>query len=98
MIKHIVMFKFKDFGNYEEKLQHAKSIKEALDALPAIIPEIRFYETGINIADSPRAFDMVLTSHFDSLEELDKYRIAPEHIKVLEMIKKVTSQTIVVDY
>lgn len=98
MIRHIVMFKMKEFSGKEEKSQQARKLKEALDALPSIIPEIRYYEVGLNFADSPRALDMVLTSHFDSLADLDKYRVNPEHVKVLTLVKELTEHTVVVDY
>ena len=44
MIKHIVMWKFKD-GEKE----NMKKFLEGLNSLKNIIPEIKYMETGINI-------------------------------------------------
>ncbi|MCF8372765.1 MAG: Dabb family protein [Bacteroidales bacterium] len=88
----------KEFSSREEKLQQTKQLKNALDALPAKISAINYFEVGINDADSPRALDMVLTSHFNSIDELEKYRVHPEHVKVLAMVKEITEYTVVVDY
>ena len=44
MIKHIVMWKFKD-GEEE----NTKKFLEGLNSLKNIIPEIKYMETGINI-------------------------------------------------
>ena len=98
MIKHIVMFKMKEFGSETEKARNSKKLKSALDALPNIISEIKFFEVGLNFAESPRAFDLVLISHFDSNQDLDKYRVHPEHKKVLILVRELTELSQVVDY
>ncbi len=98
MIKHIVMFQLKESNSEKEKLDKAIRIKNMLDSLPEKINEIEFLEVGINTAESPRALDMVLISHFKSYENLSKYRVHPEHVKALELIKKLTIKAFVVDY
>jgi hypothetical protein len=98
MIRHIVMFKMKEFSGKDEKLNQATRLKAALEALPDLIPEIRFYEVGLNFVDSARALDMVLISYFNSINELEKYRVHPEHLKVIDMVKELTEYTVVVDY
>lgn len=97
MIKHVVMIKLQEFEE-KEKEGNAQKIKDDLDALPAKIPEIKFYETGINISESPNAFDVVLISEFDSLAALKTYSAHQEHQKVLDFIKFVADDIKVVDY
>ena len=98
MIKHIVMIKHKDATDKSEKKSNLKKLKKDLEALPEKIEEIKFYEVGINISDSPRAFDMVLTSVFDDEKSLKNYSVHPAHQKVVDFIKSVAEKTIVVDY
>ncbi len=96
MVKHIVFFKLKD--NFEDKKTIAKIVIDTLLPLKDKIPEIRFYELGMNFANKQTAFDIALISHFDSREDLDKYRNHPEHIKAVNEIRKFLAQTASVDY
>ena len=98
MIKHIVMFRLKEEAENESKEVNARKIKEILDALPGKIDQIKLYEVGINIADSPSAADIVLISGFDSVDELNEYRVHTEHKKALDFILKVIDESRVVDY
>ena len=75
MIKHIVMWKFKD----NEKENMIKFLN-GLNSLKDIIPEIKYMETGINI-NPKNEYDAILISEFESFEDLDKYKKNPEHIK-----------------
>lgn len=98
MLKHIVMFKLKDSYFGKEKSLIAKEIKEKLERLPALIPQIKFYEVGINELDDPRAYDIVLISAFENKDALDTYRNHPEHKKTLDFILERALDAKVVDY
>ncbi len=94
MIVHIVMFKFQE----ENKAQNLKNVEEKLNALVGKIDELKSIEVGINFTESPRAFDLSLYSTFESKEDLQAYAIHSEHLKVVELIKSVTTESKVVDY
>ena len=94
MIVHIVMFKFKD----EEKALHVEQVRERLNALVDLIPTLNSIEVGVDFNQSERAFDLSLYSTFDTMEALAEYAIHPEHLKVVELIKSVTTESKVVDY
>ena len=97
MIKHIVMIRVK--GNSpEEKRSNAIILKDAIDGLMGKIPELKSMETGLNVNEKPMAYDLVLTSVFDSMDGLDAYRVHPEHKKVLEILAELKLETAVVDY
>ena len=98
MIRHIVLFKFRetDDKNNLEKLRTA--MKQKLDALPAVIPVIRSFETGVNIHSAPGAWDLVLVSEFDSMETLEKYRNHPAHVEVVKFFRTVKDSSASVDY
>jgi quinol monooxygenase YgiN len=98
MIKHIVTFRLKKDTPSERREEVLEQLKKALEALPGKIKEIAAYEVGTNIAHSPAAHDLVLVSGFKSPEDLEAYRVHPEHQKVVELIKKTTSDRVVVDY
>ena len=94
MVVHIVMFKFKD----ENKDENILLTKIDLEALVEKIPELKCLEVGIDFNQSERAFDLSLYSSFNSKEDLKAYAIHPEHLKVVEFIKSVTTESKVVDY
>ncbi len=98
MVKHIVMWKLKDFAEGNGKAQNAAIIKERLEALPAKIPEIRFMQVGINSNPSDMAYDAVLVSEFDSMEALEAYQNHPEHKKVQGFVKAAREARVVADY
>lgn len=94
MIVHIVMFKFKD----ENKSANIEVVKEKLNGLLCKIDELKSIEVGVDFNQSERAFDLSLYSTFESKEDLKAYAIHEEHLKVVALIKEVTSESKVVDY
>ena len=97
MLKHIVMFKLKPFSSNEKK-DRIMQLKDSLENLPALIPEIKFYEVGLNISKSPNAFDLVLISEFKDIKELETYKKHPEHQKVIDLVAEIKENIVVVDY
>ena len=97
MIVHIVMWKLKpEVQNRDEALQR---IGKALEGLPGEIAQIKGFEVGVpNLSASPAGFDISLYSRFDSLDDLESYRVHPEHQKVAELIQSLTGERAVVDY
>lgn len=98
MIKHIVMIRLKEVDSAEAKKVNAEKLKSAIEDLMGKIPELLSMEVGLNLNTRPAAYDLVLTSTFQSSETLDIYRVHPEHKKVLDLLYNVTEQTAVVDY
>lgn len=94
MIVHIVMFKFKE----ENKTSNIKTVEVKLNDLVSKIDELKSMEVGIDFNQSQRAFDLSLYSTFDSKEDLNAYAVHEEHLKVVALIKEVTSESKVVDY
>ena len=98
MIKHIVMFKLKEKAEGRDKAANIQLLKAMLDALPARIKEIKFFEVGVNFLEASIAYDLVLVSEFESLEALQSYQKHPEHLKVFDFVVKTCESRIVVDY
>jgi len=98
LIKHIVMWKLKEFAEGKSKLENAQIIKSDLEALKDKIEQIKYIEVGININESEQAYDVVLYSEFNSMEDLNTYQNHPEHVKVAEFVGKVREARVVTDY
>lgn len=94
MIVHIVMFKLKE----EDKQANLVKIRAVLEQLPKKIDELVSMEVGINFDESDRAFDLSLYSKFKSKEDLATYATHKEHLKVVDFIKTVVTESKVVDY
>ena len=98
MIKHIVMWRLKDFANGASKEENAKKLKSHLESLKSKIKEIKHIEVGINIKSSDAASDVVLYSEFDSMDDLEVYQRHPEHMKIVDFANEVRLERRVVDY
>jgi len=94
MVKHIVMFDFKD-ENREENLERAKIM---LEALVEKISSLKAMEVGINFSQEDRAMDLSLYSTFDDQAGLEAYATHPAHLEVVEFIKSVAIASKVSDY
>lgn len=64
MLKHIVMWKLKEFAEGKTKAENALIMKESLERLVGIVPEIISLQVGINEKESDMAYDAVLISTF----------------------------------
>ncbi len=87
MLKHIVMWKLKEFAEGKTKAENAQFMKENLERLVGIIPEIKSLQVGINEKISDMAYDAVLISTFEDAEALARYKEHPEHVKVSNYCK-----------
>jgi len=95
MVRHIVMLKL--FSN-EEKRNNIQILTSKLEKLPQKVEQIKLYEVNKNISPKKNAYDIILISEFENFEALDVYRTHPEHVKVLNVIKKVTEKSAFIDY
>lgn len=98
MITHIVVWKLKAAGLSGEKSDICLKIKNMLEELKSIIPEIIKIECGVNFNKSDAAYDISLYSQFDSTENLQIYQVHSAHRQVAEFISKVAEKRVVVDY
>lgn len=94
MVVHIVMFKFKE----ENKARNLAKVQAKLEKLEELIEELKTIEVGINFTEADRAMDLSLYSTFETRADLQSYAVHPEHLKVVELIKEVTTESKVVDY
>jgi len=100
MIKHVVMWKLKDEANGKTKKENAQLMKEKLESMPPVIPELDSVEVGLHIFESgsDAICDLVLIAKCENEENLHAYAAHPEHKKVVDFILKVTSERRVVDF
>ena len=92
------MWRFIDGANGKSKMEHALWVKEHLEALVGVIPEIRSLEVGVNVCTAGTAYDAVLVSAFDSAEAMERYKVHPAHMEVAAYFKRITEGRAESDY
>lgn len=97
MIRHIVMWRLKDRAEGRSKAENLAEMRSRLEALPGKVPGVRALNvsTEILVADPPA--DIVLYCEFDSRRDLDAYAAHPDHVAVVEFIRKVVAERRVTD-
>lgn len=97
MIRHIVAWNFKEGFSEEENLSHANKVKQELEALKDLIKEI----VEIKVSIQPTSASMrkvMLTTVFNSEEDLANYQVHPEHKRVGGFIKEVLTERVCLDF
>ncbi|MEM9366616.1 MAG: Dabb family protein [Planctomycetota bacterium] len=96
LLRHVVMFQFKQTSSDEE----VQEVVDAFAKLPDAIPEIAAYEHGVN--NSPEGLNDGLTHcflvSFRSEEDRATYLPHPAHKAFVEILKPHLEKVVVIDY
>lgn len=95
MIRHIVLFKFRD---RDAASAIAAEGKERLEAMVGRVEQIRALEAGVNVVPSPRAHDLALTVTLASVDDLQAYAIHPDHEVVGAWLRDQAESVVACDY
>jgi hypothetical protein len=95
-IRHVVSWKL-GAPDEAQRAEHAARIKRGLESLPAVIPQIRFLQVGVNVVPA-NDFDVVLISDFDTVDDILVYQEHPAHLEVAAFIRSVVASRASVDY
>ncbi|MFT5248601.1 MAG: hypothetical protein ACI93P_000315 [bacterium] len=99
MYKHIVFWKLKELADGKSRAQLAIEVKRRLDELPAAIPEILSFETGINLGDYGASFfDLSVVAVFENKDTFWNYTKYSIHDVVVAYIQSVQEAEEIVDY
>jgi hypothetical protein len=81
VIEHLVLFKFKPgIGRDDARVQ---TVVQAMNRLPAQVPEIREWSHGFNVTPDPEAWDYGLRATLESEADLHAYFDHPAHVPVV---------------
>lgn len=99
MVKHIVMFKFKEAALGRSRQENVMMTKNMLDALQGVVPTLIRSKVSVNDKDADQTnYDLVLEADFESFETLQEYIGHPEHKKVGEFMRPLRESRACVDY
>lgn len=96
MLKHVVLFKFKE-GTTPEKI---KEVETSFAALPGKIDIIKGFEAGTNVSVENRSegFTHCFVASFSSDADRDAYLIHPAHKEFGKALGGCLDKVLVVDY
>lgn len=97
MIKHIVLFKLKKMVSPEAKNSKLQELKAGFEGLKDKIDVLRSIEVGVN-CNPAESFDLVLTTVFDSADNLAEYAGHPDHVAMVRKIGEVKEDRACVDF
>ena len=99
MIKHIVLWKLREFSTREEKAKIARTLGSKLLDMKDAIPEIQSIEVGINDEKaSPSNYDVILITKFSSMTDLQAYKVHPAHQELVEYLQTIRELRVAIDY
>ena len=98
MITHLVFFNMLPEANGCTGEENAEQLVAMLRDLPSKIPELRELEAGIDFSRTPASFEVGLLTKFDNREDLETYRVHPDHQKVVAFVQQTTSSRAVTDF
>lgn len=97
MVKHIVMWSFKEEVPMEEREADKARIKEGLEGLVGIVPGLLSARVVIDLISSS-THDLSLITEFDTPEALAAYKDNPDHVKVATFVRSVTCNRAALDF
>ena len=91
MVKHIVLYNFKEGVNKQEAIE---IIRDALVPLVGQIPGLRHLEVNLTF----QGMDYALYSEFDSREAMENYAVHPLHLAAKEKFFHFIGSRVAADY
>lgn len=91
MIRHIVMWKFREGTEAQQE-----EFLSRLAGLYGVIPQIKASTVSRNVGPEGNC-DAVLISDFDSMEDVFTYRDDPRHVAVSALCKDIRTSRVAID-
>jgi Stress responsive A/B Barrel Domain len=98
MIKHIVMWKFKDHAEGADKAANLARAKALLDACATIAPGTLRFDAAVARPGFECTYDLVLYTEFEDREALNTYQNHPDHVAVKPFMRSVVAERQCMDY
>ncbi len=97
MVKHVVLFRFRDDVSTETQMLVRERFRADIMALPEKMDFIRSLEVGFNISSS-ETWDICLSATFDCLDDVRAYSAFPDHQAAAAALKPYLAGRSCVDY
>ncbi len=97
MVKHVIIWNFKEEYSAEQKTEFAAKIKSELEALVGVVDGLTELKIINNPLDSSTG-DLMLDSTLTSVDALKGYQVHPAHIAAATFVRSVMGERKCVDY
>ncbi len=97
MVKHIIIWNFKEEYTKEQKAEFTQKIKTELEALVGKVEGLTELKIITNPLDSSNG-DIMLDSTLTSIEALAGYQVHPDHVAAATFVRSVMGQRKCMDY
>lgn len=97
MVRHIIIWQFKDEMQADEKAAAAKKIKSELEALVGVVPGLK----ELTVTTTPMASsnaDLLLDSVMETPADYDVYKDHPAHVAAATYVRSVVKSRVCMDY
>lgn len=98
MIKHIVMWKIKEFAEGNDRETNIAIAKQKLTDLCQKLPLVKSFEYGRGYKTGEMDYDVALTMTFESKQDLQDYLDHPDHKVISAFISKIRNERAAADY
>jgi quinol monooxygenase YgiN len=98
MIRHIVMWKFKDHAEGADKAANLHKAKAMIESCARIAPGTGRFEVAVAQSGMECTYDLVLYSEFENQAALDAYQNHPLHVACKPFIGAVRQERQCMDY
>ena len=98
VLKHIVMWKFKDDAEGNTKARNMDLVSRRLRSLIGVVPSLIDLTIGQDVLHSSASFDMGLICTFQDIDGMLAYRDHPAHREISEFIARVTYDRVTADF
>lgn len=98
MVRHLVLFKLKDFSSESERSETLSKVLNNFRSLIGEIPQIRSYRVHADVVRGSSSYDVIIDSTFDNLEDLKAYQAHPAHQEAVQRNKAWSQAKVVGDY
>ena len=97
MVRHVILWQFKDELSAPEREAAAAKIKAELEALTGVVPGLLSLTVATNPMETSNA-DLMLDSTLETAEALAGYAVHPEHVKAATYIRSVVKSRYCMDF
>jgi pyruvate/oxaloacetate carboxyltransferase len=98
MMRHIVLFKLKEFNSNADKKLASEKVLRQLETLPIKIDLIRKFEAATDVRKLEWSYDIVLVMDFDNMTDLNAYTTHPAHQEFVAFNKDYSVAKVCIDY
>jgi|SRR5471030_954694 len=98
MIKHIVIWKLKEYAEGADRAANAVKMKAMLDGCANIVPGILKFEAVLAQPGLEATHDIILYSEFADKAALDAYQDHPKHVAIKPFVGAVRAERHCMDY